>query len=68
MVSSGPKALSRAGYAQLNSTVFPTILDRHGKSPEMIEFRENMQVNLDNELSDPLKCNEIVIELLALSG
>lgn len=63
-----PQAMTRAGYAHLYSTSFPTILDRHGKPPDTVDYFSNAQVSLDKEYADPLKCNEVVIEFLAFSG
>ncbi|CAM1319245.1 NPHP4 (predicted) [Pycnogonum litorale] len=60
--------LTRIGYSQLYSIGFPNIVDRHGKPPHIVEFRSDRRFETKKELRDSLKCNEIVIELLAMSG
>lgn len=65
--SSGPTTLSRAAYARLSSAGFPSIVDRHGNPPLVIDPKEEVPFNLENEEVDQLLGNEIIIQFLALS-
>ncbi|KAK3594431.1 hypothetical protein CHS0354_000253 [Potamilus streckersoni] len=59
--------LSRAAYAKLYSVGFPPILDRNGQPPEVIDPGTEVQPNTTREMNDPLQCNEIVFQFLAMS-
>ena len=64
---SGPTTLSRAAYARLSSAGFPSIVDRHGNPPLVIDPKEEVPLNLENEGVDQLLGNEIIVQFLALS-
>ena len=59
--------MTRAAYARLSSAGFPTITDRRGNPPQVIDPREELRLHLDTEAVDQLLSNEIVIQFLALS-
>lgn len=65
--SSGPTTLSRAAYARLSSAGFPSIVDRRGNPPLVIDPKEELPLNLDSEGMDQLLGNEIIFQFLALS-
>ena len=55
-----------AAYTRLSSAGFPSITDRRGNTPQVIDHREELPMHLDTETVDPLPSNEIVIQFLAL--
>ena len=59
--------MTRAAYARLSSAGFPSIVDRRGNPPQVIDPREELPIHLDTEGMDQLLGNEIVIQFLALS-
>ena len=59
--------MTRAAYTRLSSAGFPSITDRRGNSPQVIDRREELPIHLDTETVDQLLSNEIVIQFLALS-
>lgn len=60
--------LSRAGYARLYGAGIPTILDRNGKPPDVVNNLCDMpDFSLNRELSDPLKTNVLIFQFLAYS-
>ncbi|PFX29929.1 Nephrocystin-4 [Stylophora pistillata] len=65
--ASAPSTMTRAAYARLSSAGFPTITDRRGNPPQVIDPREELRLHLDTEAVDQLLSNEIVIQFLALS-
>ena len=64
---SGPTTISRAAYARLSSAGFPSIVDRLGNPPLVIDPKEEVPLNLENEGVDQLLGNEIIVQFLALS-
>ena len=67
LLFSGPTTVSRATYARLSSAGFPSIVDRRGNPPLVIDPKEELPLNLDSEGMDQLLGNEIIIQFLALS-
>ncbi|KAJ7394786.1 Nephrocystin-4 [Desmophyllum pertusum] len=65
--ASGPTTMTRAAYARLSSAGFPSIVDRHGNPPQVIDPKEELPLHLDTEGMDQLLGNEIIIQFLALS-
>ncbi|KAL9970644.1 hypothetical protein ACROYT_G023054 [Oculina patagonica] len=65
--SSGPTTMTRAAYARLSSAGFPSIVDRRGSPPQVIDPKEELPLHLDTEGMDQLLGNEIIIQFLALS-
>jgi nephrocystin-4 len=59
--------LSRASFAHLYQAGFEDIKDRHGEIAEVIDPTDHINLNPDKENNDPLQCNEIVLQFLALS-
>lgn len=59
--------MSRAAYAKLQSAKFPSILDRNGKTAEVIDASSLLQFDLQKEESDMLACNQIIFQFLAFS-
>ena len=59
--------MSRAAYARLASAGFPSIVDRRGNPPLVIDSKEELPLNLGSEEVDQLLSNEIIIQFLALS-
>ena len=64
---SGPTTMTRAAYARLSSAGFPSIVDRRGNPPQVIDPKEELPLHLDTEGMDQLLGNEIIIQFLALS-
>lgn len=64
---SGPTTMTRAAYARLSSAGFPSIVDRRGNAPQVIDPKEELPLHLDTEGMDQLLGNEIIIQFLALS-
>ena len=64
---SGPTTMTRAAYARLSSAGFPSIVDRRGNPPQVIDPKEELPLHLDTEGMDQLQGNEIIIQFLALS-
>lgn len=65
--ASAPSTMTRAAYTRLSCAGFPSITDRRGNSPQVIDHREELPIHLDTETVDQLLSNEIVIQFLALS-
>ncbi|XP_071840726.1 nephrocystin-4-like isoform X2 [Apostichopus japonicus] len=63
---SGP-GMSRAAYAYLYQAGFPAIQDRHGEPPELVDVLGHAVLRPKKESVDPLQCNEIVVQFLALA-
>ena len=59
--------MTRAAYARLSSAGFPSIVDRRGNPPQVIDPKEELPLHLDTEGMDQLLGNEIIIQFLALS-
>lgn len=59
--------MTRAAYARLSSAGFPSIVDRRGNPPQVIDPKEELPLHLDTERMDQLLGNEIIIQFLALS-
>ena len=59
--------MTRAAYARLSGAGFPSIVDRRGNPPQVIDPKEELPLHLDTEGMDQLLGNEIIIQFLALS-
>ena len=59
--------MTRAAYARLSSVGFPSIVDRRGNPPQVIDPKEELPLHLNTEGMDQLLGNEIIIQFLALS-
>ena len=60
--------IPRAAYARLATAGFPSITDRHGNPPLVIDPSEVVRFDLELEEGDPQQCNEIVVQFLAMTG
>lgn len=58
-------ALSRASYARFQALGFPTIKNKEDKEATMIDVNRMRLLNSENEMKDPLNCNEIHFHFLA---
>ncbi|XP_038060969.1 nephrocystin-4-like [Patiria miniata] len=65
-MSSG-HALSRASFARLSQAGFADLRDRNGEVAEVIDPTDQISLNPHKESTDPLQCNEIIVQLLAFS-
>ncbi|XP_071109623.1 nephrocystin-4-like isoform X1 [Haliotis cracherodii] len=63
----GGMGLSRAAYARLYSAGFPSVVDRNGDPPDVIDPGTTVKVNVAKEMADPLQCNEVVFQFLAFA-
>ena len=62
-----PLQLSRKSYAEIVSAGFPQIKDDYDNLPSMQSSEQIIKFNKAKEKQDPLTCNEIIIQFLALS-
>ncbi|XP_064643236.1 nephrocystin-4-like isoform X3 [Lineus longissimus] len=61
------QGLSRAAYARLYSVGFPTILDRGGEPPDVVDPSDHVTYRPEKEEYDQLQSNEVTLQFLAYS-